>query len=135
MTYFKRSKRSDKGQHRTRQRFRCGEYLCKITKRYRQFLQSYSVQKAAWPWASLKVWKCHTKVNIELIRDFYIENIHVKLQHGTGNLLRVIIRKVPEAARPGNDNTLQPKGLRGKNSPLGWWILYRCFWGNACNNL
>ncbi len=52
MTYFKRS---DKGQHRTRPRFWCGEYLYKIKKWYRQFLQSYHVHKAAWPWASSKV--------------------------------------------------------------------------------
>ncbi len=90
MTYFKRSKWSDKGQHQTRLRFWCGEYLCKITKRYRQFLQSYRVHKAAWPWASWKVWKGHTKVNVELVRNFYLENIHVKLQHDTGNLWRVI---------------------------------------------
>ncbi len=49
MTYFKRSKRSDKGQHQTCPRFWYGEYPCKITKRYRQFLQSYCVHKAAWP--------------------------------------------------------------------------------------
>ncbi len=90
MTYFKRSKRADKGQHRTRLRFWCGKYLYKITKRYRQFLQSYRVHKAAWPWASLKVQKVHTKVNAELVQDFYVENIHVKLQHDTGNLWRVI---------------------------------------------
>ncbi len=54
MTYFKRS---DNSQHRTRPRFWSGEYLCKITKRYRQFLQSYSVHKADWPWDSLKVQK------------------------------------------------------------------------------
>ncbi len=57
MTLFKRSKRSDKGHHWTCLRFWCGEYLCKITKRYWQFLQSYHVQKAAWLWASLKVQK------------------------------------------------------------------------------
>ncbi len=45
------SKRSDKGQHQTRPRFWCGEYLCKITKGYWQFLLSYCVHKAAWPWA------------------------------------------------------------------------------------
>ncbi len=41
-------------------------------------MQSYRVHKAAWPWASLKVQKGHTKVNVELVRDFYAENIHVK---------------------------------------------------------
>ncbi len=83
-------KRSDKGQHRTHPRFWCGEYLCKITKWYWQFLQSYRVHKAAWPWASLKVQNGHTKVNVELVRDFYVENIHIKLEHHTGNLRRVI---------------------------------------------
>ncbi len=90
MTYFKRSKGSDKGQHRTRPRIWCSEYLCKIVKWYWQFLQSYHFQKAAWPWTSLKVQKGHTKVNVELVRDLYVENIHVKLQHDTGYLQRVI---------------------------------------------
>ncbi len=80
----------DKGQHRTRPRFQCGEYLCKITKRYWQFLQSYRVYKAAWLWDSLKVKKGHTKVNVELVRDFYVENNNVMLQHDTCNLRKVI---------------------------------------------
>ncbi len=67
-----RSKRSDKGQHRTHPRFWCGEYLCKITKGYWQFLRSYRVHKAAWLWTSLKVWNSHTKFNVELVRDFYV---------------------------------------------------------------
>ncbi len=70
---------SDKGQHWTRLRFWCGEHLCKITKRYRQFLQSYRVDKATW-----------TKVNVKLVQDFYVENILIKLQHDTGNLWKVI---------------------------------------------
>ncbi len=119
MTYFKRSKRSDKGQHRTHPRFWCGEYHCKITKQYLQFLQSYRVHNAAWPWASLNVRKDHTKVNVELVRDFYVENIYVKLEHDTGNLPKSYrVHKVPDVARlparppacPGNDNTLQSKG-------------------------
>ncbi len=73
-------KRSDKGQHRTRPRFWCGEYLCKITKGYWQFLRSYCIHKAAWPWASLKVRKGHTKFNVKLIWDFDVENIPIKLQ-------------------------------------------------------
>ncbi len=85
-----RSKRSHKSQHQICPRFWCGEYLCKIIKQYSQFLQSYNVHKAAWPWASLKVRKVHTKVNVKLIRDFYVEIIHVKLQHDTGNLQGVI---------------------------------------------
>ncbi len=90
-TYFKRSKRSDKGQHRTRSRFWC-EYLFKITKWYRKFLQSYRVHKAAWPWASLKVQKGHTKVNVELVRAFDVENIHVKLQHDTVTIYEELSR-------------------------------------------
>ncbi len=92
--------------------------LCKITKWYSQFLQSYSIHKSAWPWARLKVRKGHTKVNVELVRDFYVENIDVKLQHDTGNLRRVIssTRFQTPPASPDNDNTLQPKGLRGKNT-------------------
>ncbi len=83
-------KRTDKRQHQTRPRFWCGEYLCKITKGYWQCLRSYRVQKAAWPWPSLKVQKGHTKFNVELIRDFYVERVHVKLQHYTCNLRNVI---------------------------------------------
>ncbi len=85
-----RSKRSHKSQHQICPRFWCGEYLCKITKGYWQFLRCYRVHKAAWPWASLKVRNSHTKY-IELIQDFYVENIHVKLQHDTGNLRKVIV--------------------------------------------
>ncbi len=124
ITYFKRLKRSNKGQHRTHPRFWCGEYLCKITKWCRQFLQSYRVHEEAWPWASLKIQKGHTKVNVELVRDFYIENICVKLQHDTGNLWRVIVFtkfQKPPAARcpPPAQATTIPfslRGLRGKNS-------------------
>ncbi len=79
-----------KGQYPIRPKFWCGEYLCKITKWYRQFLQSYRVHKAAWPWASLKVPKGHTKVNVDLVQDCFVENIHVKLQHDTGNVWRDI---------------------------------------------
>ncbi len=66
--------------------------------------------------ASLKVQKGHTKVNVELVRDFYVENIHVKLHHDRGNQRRVIAftRFRTPSAHPGNDNNLQPKGLRGK---------------------
>ncbi len=119
MTYFKRSKRSDKGQHQTCPRFWCGEYLCKITKRYRQFLQSYRVHKAAWPWASLKVQKDHTKVNVKFIRDFYVENIHVKLQHDTGNLWRVIafarFRTLPTTQCP-------PRQRQNPSAYGGWGV-------------
>ncbi len=57
-----------------------GEYLCKVTTWCMQFLRSYRVHKATWPWASLKVWICHTKVNIELIQDFDVENTSFTLQ-------------------------------------------------------
>ncbi len=30
--------------------------------------------------------KCHTKVNINLVQDFDVENIAIKLQLDTGNL-------------------------------------------------
>ncbi len=127
--YFKRSKRSDKGQHQTRPRFWCVEYLCEITKWHRQFQQTYLVHKAAWPWASLKVQKGYAKVNVEFVWDFYVENIHVMLQHDTGNLRRVIAFtrfRTPPTAHPGNDNTLQSKGLRGKKNPRQSFFFH--FW-------
>ncbi len=131
MPYFKRWKRLDKGQHQTRLRFLCGEYPWKITKRYRQFLKSYSVQKAAWPWASLKVWKGHTKVNVELVRDFYVENIHVKLQHDTGNLRTVIaftrFRTLPTTRwpPPAQATTIPftQRGLRSKKV-----VMFTSYW-------
>ncbi len=127
----------------------------------------YHIQKelqdaVIWTWPSSKVQKGQTKVNIELVRDFDVENISVKLQNNTGNSCWVIVftrqldrelfesskrshkgqhrtfprylctehpykvttwyrqstksnrvHKVPDAARPGNDNTLQPKGAEG----------------------
>ncbi len=59
-------------------------------KRYWQFLQSYRFQKAAWPWANLKVQKGHTKINIEFVRDIDVENTTIQLQLDTGNLWRVV---------------------------------------------
>ncbi len=56
-------------------------------KQYWQLLQSY---RGSLTMSYLKVQKGHTKVNVELVRDFYVENIHVKLQHDTGNLRKVI---------------------------------------------
>ncbi len=44
-----------------------------------QVLQSYRVHKASWPWASSKVQKGHTKVSVELVQDFDVENIPIKL--------------------------------------------------------
>ncbi len=79
---------SSKGQVRNRPRFWCGEYL-KITKRYWQFLQ-LSCSQGSLTVSYLKVQKGHTKVNVELVRDFYVENTHVKLQHDTSNLRKVI---------------------------------------------
>ncbi len=87
----------------------------KFSKRYRQFLLRYCVHKAAWWWASLKVQKGHTKVNVELIRDLYVQNIHVKLQHNTGNLRRVIA--FTRFQTPPAQATTIPfslRGLRGK---------------------
>ncbi len=123
MTYFERS---DNSQHRTRPWFWCGEYLCKITKRCGQFLQSSCVHKAALPWSSLKVQKGHTKVNVEVVRDSYVENIHVKL-HDTGNLWRVIA--FTRFRTPPAQATTIPfslRGLRGKNGKMCMFITTQC---------
>ncbi len=74
-------KRSDKSQHQTCLRFWCREYLCKVTTWCMQLLRSQRVHKATWPWASLKIHKGHTKVNVKLFRDFDVENIPINLQH------------------------------------------------------
>ncbi len=63
-----------------------------------QLLQSYYVHKATWLWAILKVQKGHTKVNIELIQDFDVENTTIKLQLDIGNFWRVYhVHKVLDA--------------------------------------
>ncbi len=49
-----------------------------------------SCSQGSLTWDSLKVQKGHTKVKVELVRDFYVESIHVTLQHDTGNLRKVI---------------------------------------------
>ncbi len=49
----------------------------------RRFLRSYWVHRAVWQWASLKVQKGHTKVNIKLIRGFDVENIVLTLKYDT----------------------------------------------------
>ncbi len=50
-----------------------------------QFLRSYCVHKATWPWASLKVQKGHKKVIIERIQYVDVKNISIKLKHYTSN--------------------------------------------------
>ncbi len=49
---------------------------------------------AIWTWP---ISKGQTKVNIELVWDFDVENISVKLQNDTGNSCRVIVftRQLP----------------------------------------
>ncbi len=90
-------------------------------KRYWQFLQSYRFHKAAWPWASLKVQKGHTKVNVELVQDFYVEIIHVKLQHDTGNLWRVIaFTRFWTPPTQATTIAFSLRGLRGKNDRNKW---------------
>ncbi len=43
---------------------------------------------AIWTWSISKGQKGQTKVNIELVRDFDVENISVKLQNDTDNFLQ-----------------------------------------------
>ncbi len=62
---------------------------------WRISLQSYNMMHAiadesSHLWSSLKDQKVHTKVNVELIQDFDVENISIKL-HDTGNLWSVIV--------------------------------------------
>ncbi len=51
-------------------------------------LWSYHVHDVAWPWVNLKG---HIKVNVNLLRDFHVENIAVQLPHGRRNSWRVIV--------------------------------------------
>ncbi len=46
---------------------------------------------AIWTWPILKCQKGQTKGNIELVHDFDVENISLKLQNDTGNFCRVIV--------------------------------------------
>ncbi len=66
---------------------------CKAAKWCRQILMHYHIHKelqdaAIWTWPSSKG---QTKVNIDLVRDFDVENISVKLRNDTGNPWRVIV--------------------------------------------
>ncbi len=60
--------------------------------------------------------KVQTKVNIELVRDFDVENIFVKLPNDTGNSCRVIVftRQLDLETIP-----FSLRGLRGKK------VIYR----------
>ncbi len=69
---------------------------CKVTTWCRHILRHYHIHKelqyaAIWTWPSSNGQKGHTKVNIEQVRDFDVENICVKLQKDTGNSCRVIV--------------------------------------------
>ncbi len=61
-----------------------------------QLLRTYSVHKTTWPWASLNFQKGHTKVNVELVRDFDLGKIAIKLQHDTQSMKSYRIHKVPD---------------------------------------
>ncbi len=73
-------KKSDKGQHQISLRFWYRKYPYKIKTWCMQFPISYLIHKTTWPWISLKVPKCQTKVNDKLILDFDVENIPLMLQ-------------------------------------------------------
>ncbi len=61
-----------------------------------QLLRTYHVHKTIWPWASLKIHKGHTKVNVKLIRDFDVDHITINLQHDKPIYC---VHRVPDAAR------------------------------------
>ncbi len=68
---------------------------CKVVNDAGKFTMSYHIQKelslaTIWRWPSLKGQKGQTKVNIELLRDFDVDNNPVKLGHDTGNSCWVI---------------------------------------------
>ncbi len=75
LSKFKSSKRSHKSQYQTPLICWYDEHPHKVTESYKQYLRSYHVHKAAWPQASLKVQKGHTKINIKLGWNFDEENI------------------------------------------------------------
>ncbi len=71
----------------------CEEHPCKVTTWFRHILRHYLIHNelqdaVIWTWSSSKG---QTKVNIELVRDFDVENISVKLPNDTGNSCRVIM--------------------------------------------
>ncbi len=84
---FKKLKKSKRS---TSNLFLIWRTSCKATLKCMQFFRSYCVDKAVWTWASLKIQKGHRKVNVKLIWDFGIENVPVKLQHGTCNSWGII---------------------------------------------
>ncbi len=65
-----------------------------------EFLTSYYIQTAAWPWASCKIEIGHTKVNVEILWYVDVENIHVKLQYDAGILWWVIVFTNVTACQP-----------------------------------
>ncbi len=87
LSKFESSKMSHKGQYQTCPICWCGDQPHKGTASYRQYLRSHCFHKAAWPWASFKVQKGHTKVNIKLIWDYDVEYTTIKLQLDTEELL------------------------------------------------
>ncbi len=91
LSKFESSKRLHKGQYWSCPICWCEEHPHKVTASYEQYLRSYRIHKVAWPWASLKVQKGHTKITIDLIQDFDVENTTIKLQLDTSNLWRVIM--------------------------------------------
>ncbi len=89
MTYFKRSKRSDKGQHQNRD-FDVENIYVKLQNdtgnccRVIVFIMHLDLE-IVW-----KFKKVTQRSMLNTYEIFYVQNIHVKLQHDTGNLRKVI---------------------------------------------
>ena len=80
LTYFTRSQGSYKGQYRTHPRFWYQKHLCEIWKQSGYFFMSYRVHKQSWPWPICQGHRGHTRVNIELVRDFDPRKTSVKFE-------------------------------------------------------
>ncbi len=90
---------------------------CKIMKRYWQFLQIYRFHKAACPWASLKVQKGHTKINIEFIVIFMW-----RILLSSYNLIQAIYEELLRSQGPPRCCVLESfkKGHTKVKIKLGW---------------
>ena len=65
LTYFRRSRRSQKGQYQTRPRFWSQKHLCEVWKWLWYFLRSYRVHKTPW-WTDGQTESAHFNVPLQL---------------------------------------------------------------------
>ncbi len=102
----------------------------------RKYVANWSVWKVV-----LKFIKFQSHLNKNLLMVIHSGREWLGIQWVTVTLYFHLREQTTKSLHHGLSKTIlvntrtEVRELKKKNNPLGWWIIYWCFWGNACNNL